>query len=77
MRSSRGSHRSERPRQLVGGLAILGAAVALACAPRVKLEAPDEPIVIHIKIEHELRVKLDRELEQLFEENEDLFGEAA
>lgn len=50
---------------------------ASACAPRVQIEAPEKPIVIQIKIEHEVRVKVDRELEDLFDENEELFGDSA
>ena len=51
------------------------ALVALACTPRVQLEAPTEPIVINlnVKIEQEVRVRVDRELDDLFEEREELF----
>lgn len=60
---------------------IPGATVALlaitlaACQPTVKVEAPDKPIVINlnIKIEQEVRVKIDRELDQAFEENPSIF----
>jgi hypothetical protein len=46
-----------------------------ACAPRVRVEAPKEPIVIHlnVKIEHEVRVKVDRDLEELFASESELF----
>ncbi len=51
-------------------LAVLG-----GCQPKVVVEAPKEPITINlnIKIEHEIRVKVDKELDQLFEEEEGLF----
>lgn len=54
--------------------ALLLAALA-GCQPRVAVEAPKEPIVIHmnIKIEHEIRVQVDRELEQLFASEKDIF----
>ncbi|MAD45427.1 MAG: YnbE family lipoprotein [Oceanospirillaceae bacterium] len=41
----------------------------------VKLAAPEDPIVINlnVKIEHEIRVKVEKELENLFEENDELF----
>ena len=41
----------------------------------VKVEAPEKPITINlnVKIEHEIRVKVDRELESLFEEDNGLF----
>ena len=57
-----------------------GAAVAVlvlaGCNPTVKFEAPDKPIEINlnIKIEQEVRVKIDRELDQVFSQNPDLFG---
>ena len=58
-------------------LASLPALVILAvgCAPTVKVEAPEEPIEINlnVKIEHEIRVKVERDIEELLSENEDLF----
>jgi len=44
------------------------------CSPKVQVEAPKEPIVINmnVKIEHEIRVKVDKDLDELFK-NEDLF----
>lgn len=62
----------------VGRLAsalVAFAGLASACQPRVAVEAPKEPIVIHmnIKIEHEIKVKVDRELESLFESEKDIF----
>jgi hypothetical protein len=53
-------------------LAVAGLA---GCAPRVALEAPKEPIVINlnVKIEHEIRVKVDKDLDNLFAENQDIF----
>lgn len=46
-----------------------------ACRPTVAVQAPKEPIVIqvNVKIEHEVRVKVDEELEDAFAENEDIF----
>ncbi len=42
------------------------------CAPTVKLEAPEKPIVINlnVKIDHEIQVKVDKELDNLFEDDE-------
>ena len=39
------------------------------------MEAPKEPITINmnIKIEHEIRVKVDKDLDQLLDKNDDLF----
>jgi len=45
------------------------------CTPTVRVEAPKEPIEINlnVKIEHEIRVQVDKELEGLFEEDSSLF----
>lgn len=52
-----------------------GASLSLACTPKVIIEPPNEPIVINmnIKIEHEVRIKIDKELDSLIEEDDDLF----
>ncbi len=46
-----------------------------ACQPRVALEAPKDPIVINlnVKIEQEVRVKVEKDVDDLFDENDDLF----
>jgi hypothetical protein len=46
-----------------------------ACTPTVQINAPKEPITINmnIKIEHEIRVKVDKELDTLFAEDSKLF----
>lgn len=46
-----------------------------ACQPRVALEAPKDPIVINlnVKIEQEVRVKVEKDVEDLFDGNEELF----
>jgi hypothetical protein len=55
----------------------LGAFLLAACTPKatVEVKPPEEPIVINlnVKIEHEIRVKVDKDLDQLFEEDEELF----
>ena len=40
-----------------------------ACTPTVQIAAPKEPIEINmnIKIEHQIRVQVDEELEDLFD----------
>ncbi|MEZ5904376.1 MAG: YnbE family lipoprotein [Geminicoccaceae bacterium] len=45
------------------------------CQPTVQLEAPKEPIVINlnVKIEQEVRVRVERDLDELLEDPE-LFG---
>ena len=48
---------------------------ASGCTPKVSVEAPKEPITINlnVKIEHEVRVKVDKDLENLFEEDDEIF----
>ena len=51
------------------------AALLMACTPTVKVEAPSEPITINlnVKIEHEIRVKVDKELDDIFAQDSGLF----
>jgi len=46
-----------------------------ACNPTVKVEAPDKPITINmnIKIEHEIRVKVEKDLENVLSDNSGLY----
>jgi hypothetical protein len=56
-------------------LALIGIFGALvACTPRIEVSAK-EPITINlnVKIDHEIRVKVDKELDQMFSEDSDLF----
>lgn len=67
--------RPMKSRALVAtGGAVLALALA-ACNPTVKIEAPDKPIEINlnIKIDQQVRVKVDRELEDVLASNPDLF----
>lgn len=49
--------------------------LASACTPQVEVVAPKEPITINlnVKIEHEIRVKVDKELDSVFSEEKGLF----
>lgn len=46
-----------------------------ACTPTVQVAPPDKPIEINmnIKIEHEIRIKVDKDLDEMFDEDSDLF----
>ena len=61
-------------RPQIGGVAIAAALLVAACAT-VKVEAPDEPIEINlnVKIDQEVRIKLDKEVEDLIADNPDIF----
>jgi hypothetical protein len=56
-------------------LSIAAGPILTGCSPTVKLEAPDKPIVINmnIKIDHEIRVKLDRDIESMLDNRKDIF----
>lgn len=56
------------------GLAAILVGLA-ACQPTVKIEPPEKPIVINlnVKVEQEIRVKLEREVEDLIKGNPDLY----
>lgn len=64
-------------RSLQSAVTVVAAALmfATACQPTVQLAAPEEPIVIdiNINIEQNVRVRIDREIDDLLRENEDLF----
>lgn len=46
-----------------------------ACSPTVKVQPPDKPVEINlnVKIDHNIKVKVDKELENVIKENEDIF----
>lgn len=46
-----------------------------ACTPTIKVEAPDKPIEINmnINIKHEILIRVEKEVEEMFEEEDDLF----
>jgi hypothetical protein len=54
---------------------VLGSLALAACNPTVKVEAPDKPIVINlnVKIEQEVRIKVDKDVESLVNDNPNLF----
>jgi len=45
------------------------------CTPRVEVVAPDKPITINlnVKIDHEIRVKVDKDLDQVISSDSGLF----
>jgi hypothetical protein len=58
-------------RGVIGGLLV----VTGACTPRVEVEAPDKPITINlnVKIDHEIRLKVDKDLDQVISNKSGLF----
>lgn len=55
---------------LWGTSLLMSLILVTACQPTVRLEAPKEPIVINlnVKIEQEVRVKVERDVEELLTE---------
>jgi len=68
--------RAKPSRTLFLPAAALASAVLAACNPTVKIEAPDRPIEINlnIKIEQEVRIKVERDLEKVFADDPAIFG---
>jgi hypothetical protein len=62
------------PTAAILALAVLASGLP-GCSPTVKVEAPDKPIVINlnVKIEQEVRVKVDKDVENLVNSNPNLF----
>jgi hypothetical protein len=60
---------------LAAPIIALAVVILAACQPTVQLEAPKDPIVINmnIKIEQEVRVKLEKDIEELLEDDDELF----
>ncbi|MDX1491219.1 MAG: YnbE family lipoprotein [Pseudohongiellaceae bacterium] len=60
-------------RALCAGLLVIAA--LNACTPTVQVAMPNEPITINlnVKIEHEIRVKVEKELDDIFSSDSDLF----
>ncbi|MEL4013597.1 YnbE family lipoprotein [Dryocola clanedunensis] len=55
---------------LAAGLVLLS-----GCTPRIEVAAPKEPITINmnVKIEHEIHIKVDKDVETLLKSRSDLF----
>lgn len=63
-----GSRFSRRVSALVAGLMMGG--LLVACTPTVQVAAPKEPITVNlnVKIQHEIYVKVDKDVDELFSE---------
>ncbi|MBM9538254.1 YnbE family lipoprotein [Desulfobulbus alkaliphilus] len=60
--------------KILAALAVVGLLLS-ACTPTVQVAPPDKPITINlnVKIEHEIRVKVEKELESVISEESGLF----
>jgi len=59
---------------LLAMLAVTGLWLS-ACSPTVRIAAPEKPITINlnVKIEHEIRIKVEKELENVISKESGLF----
>ena len=55
--------------------AILMVLALGACTPTIAVKAPDKPLEINlnIKVDHNITVKVDKQLESVIKNNEDIF----
>lgn len=76
MRSTVPLRRKGRHAALFAALIALSGTGLTACAPTVKIEAPDKPIEINlnVRIEQEVRVKVERDLDKAIADDPALFG---
>ncbi|PDO85705.1 YnbE family lipoprotein [Kosakonia pseudosacchari] len=54
---------------------LMATMLLAACTPRIEVAAPKEPITINmnVKIEHEIHIKVDKDVETLLKTRSDLF----
>jgi len=54
-------------------LAVL--VIVSGCTPTIQVAVPSEPIEINlnVKIEHQIRIEVSKDLEELFEDESDIF----
>ena len=62
-------------KNLAGAIGVVIAAMLTGCPPRIEVAAPKEPITINmnVKIEHEIHIKVDKDVETLLKSRSDLF----
>ena len=55
--------------------ALTSSFMLVGCTPRIEVAAPKEPITINmnVKIEHEIIIKADKDVEEVLETRSDLF----
>jgi len=60
---------------LISLLTLMSIGIMSACTPAVKVEAPEKPIDINlnVKIQHEILIKVDKQLDDMFSESSGLF----
>ncbi len=61
--------------RLLPGVALLALVMLAACEPTVRVQPPSEPITINlnVKVDAEVRVKLERQAADDIRKNDDIF----
>lgn len=56
-------------------LTLPAALFLFSCSPKVQVEAPEKPITINlnVKIQHEIKVQIEKELDSILSEDSGLF----
>ena len=54
---------------------LMALSIIVGCTPKVEVAAPSEPITINlnVKIEHEIRIKVEQDLNEAFGDDSELF----
>jgi hypothetical protein len=67
--------KSSIERSSLSGCILISCFLISACSPKIAIETPKEPITINlnVKIEHEILIKVDKQIDDLFNEESDLF----
>ena len=62
-------------KKLAGALGVVIVSMLTGCTPRIEVAAPKEPITINmnVKIEHEIHIKVDKDVENLLKTQSGLF----
>ncbi|MFY9995115.1 MAG: YnbE family lipoprotein [Leclercia sp.] len=62
-------------KKLAGGITVSIILLLTGCTPRIEVAASKEPITINmnVKIEHEIHIKVDKDVESLLKSRSDLF----
>ena len=54
---------------------LAGLIIVSGCTPTIQVAVPSEPIEINlnVKIEHQIRIEVGKDLQELFEDESDIF----
>ena len=66
---------SNKPLRSLSAINVFALLALAACTPTIQITVPNEPITINlnVRIEHEIRVKVEEELDRIFTLDSGLF----